>query len=92
MMSSIAIATLVNMHDALRIVLIALGFIIAIFGLHFCIIIEKDAGYYECKHCQHKYIPTFAQIYFCPHIGRTRYMKCPKCNKKSWQKKTISKD
>ena len=26
------------------------------------------------------------------HYGRTRYMKCPKCNKRSWNKKVISKD
>ena len=25
------------------------------------------------------------------HVGRTRYMKCPECNEKSWQKKVISK-
>ena len=26
------------------------------------------------------------------HINRTRYMRCPKCNRKSWQKKVISKN
>ena len=25
------------------------------------------------------------------YINRTRYMKCPKCNEKSWNKKIISK-
>lgn len=25
-------------------------------------------------------------------IGRTRYMKCPNCGKKSWQKKVIEGD
>ena len=27
-----------------------------------------------------------------PHLGRTRYMTCSECGKKSWQKKTLIKD
>ena len=60
-----------------------------------CVIVcfmDNDAGYYECSHCHHKYIPTYKQMLFSMHMGRTRYIKCPKCNKKTWSKKTISKD
>ncbi len=32
----------------------------------------------------------YSQVYFAMHSGTTRYMKCPKCNKKSWQRKTLS--
>ena len=53
--------------------------------------IEQIAGYYECGKCHHKYIPTYKNINLAPHMGRTRYMRCPKCNKKSWNKKIISK-
>ena len=52
--------------------------------------IEQTAGYYECKNCNHKYIPTFIKALFATHINRTRYMKCPKCNKYSWNKKVIT--
>ena len=83
------VASFVNMPDWLRIVLIIVGMIQFAVGIHFCIAIEKDAGYYECKHCHHKYIPTFKQIYLSMHMGRTRYMKCPQCHKSSWQKKVI---
>lgn len=72
-----------------RIVLICAGFIIFVVGIHFCLLIEKDAGFYECSHCHNKYIPTYKQVLFSMHTGRTRYMKCPKCNKKSWQKKVV---
>ena len=63
------------------------GFIIFIIGIHFCLLIEKDAGFYECKHCGCKHIPTYKQVLWSMHSGRTRFIKCPKCNKKSWQKK-----
>ena len=74
-------------------VLIALsGFIPAIIGFGFALRIEQIAGYYECEHCKHRYVPRFGATLVAPHMGRTRHMKCPKCNKKSWQKKVISKD
>ena len=38
-----------------------------------------------------QYVPKYSQVYFAMHSGTTRYMKCPKCNKKSWQRKTLSK-
>ena len=45
--------------------------------------VEQIAGYYECGKCHNKYIPTYKSVNLAPHLGRTRYMKCPKCNKKS---------
>ena len=83
------VASFAELETWTRILLIVIGFIHIIFGIHFCIVIEKDAGYYECQHCHNKYIPTYKQVLFSMHYGRTRYMKCPKCNKKSWQKKVI---
>lgn len=53
--------------------------------------IEQVAGYYQCGKCNHKYIPTFKGVLWAPHINRTRYLKCPKCNKRSWNKKVVSK-
>ena len=46
----------------------------------------------ECKECHQTFVPTYLQVLFAPHINRTRYMKCPNCGKKSWQKKVVSKD
>ena len=83
----IFVASFIDMTTWLRIVLIAIGLIQFVVAIHFCLCIEKDAGYYECAHCHNKYIPTYKQVLFSMHYGRTRYMKCPKCNKKSWQKK-----
>ncbi len=85
----IFVASFVNLPTWVRIILIVIGFIHIVIGIHFCLTIEKDAGYYECQHCHNKYIPTYKQVMFSMHRGRTRYMKCPKCQKKSWQKKVI---
>lgn len=53
--------------------------------------IEAKAGYYECKECGHRYVPSYVSALMAPHNGRTRHMRCPHCGKKSWQKKVISK-
>lgn len=58
----------------------------------FLLKIEQKAGYYECTNCEHRYIPTFKSVFLAMHFGRTRYMKCPNCKKKSWQKKVIEKE
>lgn len=75
-----------------RTAIVLSGFIPAIIGFVFAMKIEQVAGYYECKNCGHKYVPNFKTISFSMHMGRTRYMKCPECGKKTWQKKVISKD
>ena len=86
------VASFAPMQDWLRVVLIVLGFIPFLVGIFFAIKIEQVAGYYECKECGHKHVPTFSQVLWAMHMGRTRYMKCPNCGKKSWQKKVVSKD
>ena len=74
----------------LLIIVPALVFFLVICFL--CLRIEQKAGYYECGKCHHKYVPTYWNVCLAMHIGRTRYMKCPECGKRSWQKKVISKD
>lgn len=87
----IMIAFFVQMEDWIRIVLIVFGIIPFAIGISYAIRIEQIAGYYECSNCNYKYIPTYKSVLFSMHINRTRKMKCPNCNKKSWHKKVISK-
>ena len=52
---------------------------------------ELDAGYYECKKCHHKHVPSYSNVLWAPHMSTTRYLKCPKCGKRSWSKKVMIK-
>ena len=85
------IAAYIEMQTWLQITLAVSGFVIGLIGIAFAIRIEQVAGYYECKRCGHKYVPKYAPVLFAMHMGRTRYMKCPKCGKHSWQTKAIGK-
>lgn len=86
------VASFVQMADWLRIVLILIGFIPILVATPFMLKIEQTAGYYECQNCHHKYVPTYKSVFLAMHVNRTRYMKCPQCHEKTWQKKVISKD
>ena len=88
----IFVAAFVQMEDWLRITLIAFGFVLFLAGCFYAVRIEQVAGFYECKACGHRYVPTYKAVNLAPHMGRTRHMKCPQCNRKTWQKKVLSKE
>ena len=74
----------------LFIVMLIVGLVQFIICMMLALRIEQVAGYYKCDKCGHRYVPTYLSVNIAPHMGRTRYMKCPECGKKSWQKKVIS--
>ena len=53
--------------------------------------LEVSVGAYKCKNCGHEIVPTYKQALNAMHRGTTRYLKCPKCNRRSWCKKVIKK-
>ena len=74
-------------NNMVQIMLGIVAFVIFIVGVSFALKIETETGYYECKKCHLKYVPKYSQVYFSMHIGTTRYLKCPECGKRSWNKK-----
>ncbi len=72
--------------------LIAFAIVEFAVGMHFGMKLEREAGYYECPHCGHRYVPEGVPFWFAMHMGRTRYLKCPECGKRGWQKKVLSMD
>ena len=86
------VAAFMSMADWLRIVLIMIGVIPFAIGIAYMLRIEQTAGYYECAKCGHRYVPAYRSVLWAMHVNRTRYMRCPKCGEKSWQKKVLSKE
>lgn len=86
---NIFLASFLEMPDWLRILLIVIGIIPFIIGICYALRIEQIAGYYECHNCHYKYVPSYQSVFLAMHINRTRKMRCPKCHKKTWQKKVI---
>lgn len=55
--------------------------------------LEVDAGYYECRHCHHVFEEkNYFKLLMAPHMGTSRYQKCPKCGKRTLAKKVMTKE
>ena len=91
-LAAILLGAFLDLQIWARIVIIISAFILLLLMCFFLVRIEQVTGYYECEHCHHRYVPTYKQASMAMHFGRRRYMKCPNCGKKSWQKKVLSKD
>ena len=86
------LASFLELPVWLRITLIVFALLMIFVAAFVAVGIEQKAGYYECQLCRHRYVPSYWQTNMAMHIGRTRYMKCPECGKRSWQKMVLTKE
>ena len=77
----ILVSGLVEMSSVWRGTLIFFAVAMIVVFAFIAVGIEQKAGYYECQKCHNRHVPTYWQANLAPHIGRTRYMKCPACGK-----------
>ena len=68
------------------IIALAIIFLIPCF---YALKLEVSVGSYKCKHCGHKFVPTYKEALNALHMGTTRRLKCPNCGKRSWCKKEL---
>jgi len=86
-----AVISYVQLEEWLKVSIIIIVLIPFIVLIPYMIKIEQIAGYYHCSKCNHDYIPEYRNILWSIHMCRTRYMRCPNCGNKSWQKKVLTK-
>ena len=77
-----------GMWQLVTILAICVVFLIPCF---YAVKLEVSVGAYKCKNCGHEIVPTYTQALNAMHMGTTRYLKCPKCNKRTWCKKVLKK-
>ena len=85
----ITLVCCLNIPEYAQIAFIVVGGINLLFMCIIALILETKVGFYKCGCCGHKYIPTYIQSLNAMHCGMTKYMKCPKCKKRSWTKKVL---
>jgi len=51
--------------------------------------LEVSVGSYKCKNCGCEFSTTYNKALCAMHMGTTRHLKCPKCNKRTWCKKVL---
>ena len=92
LIAAVIIAIIIPMEEWKAGLIVGLSLLPLLIATPFTSRIEQKVGDYECSKCGHRYVPRYSNVFFAMHINRTRYMRCPKCGKLSWQKKVISKE
>ena len=95
LVSYIAIVMIVvsaQMQEEIKFIIISILTVYLFVVASILLKIEQIAGYYKCNKCNYTHVPNYSSVFLAMHVGRTRYMKCPKCGKWSWNKKVISKE
>ncbi len=87
----IILSAALQMEFWLRIVLCAIAAVIIGFGIGLACVLDREAGVYECPHCGEKFTPTMKAYVWSVHTFTKRRLKCPKCGKRSYCKKRLSK-
>lgn len=74
-----------------QIIGILAGCVVFLTPCFFALKLEVSVGAYKCKNCGNEIVPTYKKALNSLHYGTTRYLKCPKCGKRTWCKKVIKK-
>ena len=92
--ASVCLMTLISLlipecgfQDFLIIVSVILFIIPCVTALKF----KVETGYYECKNCQHMFVPNYKEIAFLMQTPTRRLLKCTKCGKWTWCQKLAKK-
>lgn len=50
------------------------------------LLVAVNTEVYECCHCGEKFVPTMREYLMRTHTMKKRYLRCPYCHKKGWNK------
>ena len=76
----------------LRFIILAIAFLIFAVGLLAVIEGQRKIGYYQCARCSGTFVPTFWSHAFGLNVVSKRLLKCPRCGKRSFCKKVMSRE
>ena len=88
----VIISCLLEMEAWLRILLIVIGCFVIGAGIGVACVLDRDAGVYECPNCGERFMPTMPAYIFGAHTITKRRLKCPKCGKRRYCKKHLTKE
>ena len=90
-MLTLYIITTYIVWETIQIAFGLLSTVIFVISCFIALKFEADSGYYKCNKCGHSFVGKYNKVLAAMHIGTTRYLKCPNCNKRSWAKKVMTK-
>ena len=89
LIGGLLVAALLIPEGVWQLVVIIFDCILFLIPCFYALKLEVSVGYYKCKKCGTEIRPTYNEALNAMHMGTTRYLKCPHCNKRSWCKKVV---
>lgn len=77
----ITIASFLDLPAVVRIILIVFSVAVATAGIAAVIMLDIQAGYFECPYCKELFIPSMDEYIKGYHTFTKRRLTCPKCGK-----------
>ena len=87
----IVIASYIDLPAAVRIILIAGAALVAAAGTAAGVMLDIEAGYFECPHCKELFVPSMNEYVKGYHTFTKRRLTCPACGKTGMCKHRITR-
>ena len=91
LLGGISVAALLIPEGVWQLITILAVTVLFLVPCFYALKLEVSVGAYKCKNCGNEIVPTYMEALNAMHMGFTRYLKCPKCNKRSWCKKVLKR-
>lgn len=85
------LATYLEIPVAVRIILIVVALLTAVFGIGGAVVLDRESGVFECSYCNEMFVPSMSEYTKAPHTFTKRKLTCPKCGKKGMCRHKITK-
>ncbi len=85
----ILLSGLAELPKSWRIALIVIALVVIFGGIAVAAVLEVTAGAFECQSCHEYFVPTKAAYIMGLHTITRRRLKCPRCGKRTWAKRTL---
>lgn len=70
----------------IKILVCVMSVLLVVSNIALILLVAVNTEVYECCHCGEKFVPTMREYLMGTHTMKKRYLRCPYCHKKGWNK------
>lgn len=70
----------------IKILVCVMSVLLVVSNIALILLVAVNTEVYECCHCGEKFVPTMREYLMGANTMKKRYLKCPYCHKKGWNK------
>lgn len=70
----------------IKILVCVMSVLLVVSNIALILLVAVNTEVYECCHCGEKFVPTMREYLMGAYTMKKRYLRCPYCHKKGWNK------